>query len=251
MAGHSLQTIMEHGEKLAGVIQLRELQHSLTKSRRNRTGSDEDSLDEMAGSLWDLIQMVGEKARRNTVLLMDRDNAEVFYSKISDIEEIFCCLSLQLQDIIDGGQSLIVQIKRACELSNACVVLLRGAMQYRNEHETWYPAPEGITSWYCQPVVRNGLWCIASLILKLFKESVNWKEKSHLYSYLEQLTDVLLELYTGAITGKVERQEEHRGILDEYWNRRDALLGSLYQHIKDFVDHKYQVCILIQLESCY
>lgn len=239
---HSLQTILEHGEKLAGVIQLRELQSTLTENRPNGTGIsyEDDSLDEMAGSLWDLIQMVGEKARRNTVLLMDRDNAEVFYSKISDLEEMFNCLSHQLQDIIGGEQHLIVQVKQACELSNACVVLLRAAMLYRNEHETWYPTPEGITSWYCQPVVRNGLWCIASLMLQLFRELANWKEKSHLYSHLEQLTDVLLELYTGAITGKIERQEEHRGILDEYRDRRDALLGSLYQYVKDFVDHKYQ-----------
>ncbi|KAL5729723.1 hypothetical protein ACHQM5_002629 [Ranunculus cassubicifolius] len=239
--GRSLQTIMEHGEKLAGIIQLRELQSTLSQSRSNGSGvSFSNSPEEMAGALWDLIQMVGERARRNTVLLMDRDNAEVFYSKVSNLEEVFYCLSHQLQDIIRAEQPITVRTKRACELSNSCTVLIQTAMQYRHAHDSWYPAPEGLSSWYCQPVVRNGLWCIASLMLQLLNESATWKEKPDLYSHIEQLTDILLDSYSGALTAKVERHEEHKGLLDEYWKRRDTLLGSMYEHVKVFVDEKYQ-----------
>ncbi|KAF8380785.1 hypothetical protein HHK36_028279 [Tetracentron sinense] len=86
---HSLQTIMEHGEKLVGMIQLKELQYMINQNRSNVIGSPySNSPNETVGSLWDLIQLVGEKACRNTVLLMDRDYAEVFYSKVSDLEEL-------------------------------------------------------------------------------------------------------------------------------------------------------------------
>ncbi|KAF9589977.1 hypothetical protein IFM89_029714 [Coptis chinensis] len=237
---HSLQIIMEHGEKLSGIIQLRELQSILSQNRSNGTTVlYSDSPDEMAGSLWDLIQLVGEQARHHTVLLMDRDNAEVFYSKVSDLQEVFNCISHHLQYFVGGEQPTFVQIQRVCELSDACTVLIRASIQYRNEYNNWYPLPEGLMSWYCKPVVRDGLWCIASFMLQLLKDSADWKEKSPLYSHLESLTDVLLESYSGAITAKVEREEEHKGLLGEYWKRRDTLLASLYQHIKSFVDDKY------------
>lgn len=242
LAGHTLHAIMEHGEKLAGMIQLRELQNLLNQNQSDGTGSPySKSPNEMAGSLWDLIQLVGEQARRNTVLLMDRDNAEVFYSKVSDLEQVFYCLSNQLQYIISEEQPFIVQIRRACELSNACTTLIRSAMHYRNEHHTWYPSPEGLMPWYCQPVVRKGLWSIADFMLQLLKEATDTSAKSDLYSHLEGITDVLLETYSGAITSKIERGEEHKALLDEYWKRRDVLLESLYQLVKGFAEARYQV----------
>ncbi|KAK9284642.1 hypothetical protein L1049_023818 [Liquidambar formosana] len=240
---HSLQTIMEHGEKLAGMIQLRELQNMISQNRSVGVGSPNSSSEsEISGSLWDLIQLVGERARRNTVLLMDRDNAEVFYSKVSELEEVFYCLERQLECLIGVEQPFMVQIQRACELSNACVALVRTAMHYRNEHHMWYPSPEGLTPWYCQPLVRNGLWSVASFMLQLLNETtgLDMLTRSDLYSHLEVLAEVSLEAYTGAITAKIERGEEHKGLLEEYWNRRDALLDSLYQQVKGFVEAGYQ-----------
>ncbi|KAF6165635.1 hypothetical protein GIB67_043084, partial [Kingdonia uniflora] len=238
--GDSLQTIMEHGEKLAGMIQLRELQSTLSQNDWKQSNNlYAGSSDEKAGSLWDLIQLVGEKARRTTVLLMDRDNAEVFYSKVSDLEEVFFCLSHQLQLIIGEDMPLVVQVQRVCELSNACTTLIRAAIHYRTEHNTWYPTPEGLTHWSCLPVVRNGLWCVASLMIHLLKET-GLEAKTNLHNYLEGLTDVLLETYTGSITAKVERGEEQTGLLDEYWKRRDALLDSLYQNVRSSAEDKYQ-----------
>ncbi|XP_043691253.1 nuclear pore complex protein NUP133 isoform X2 [Telopea speciosissima] len=238
----SLQIILEHGEKLVGMIQLREWQNIICQNRSSGIASPSNLSSEIAGSLWDLIQLVGEKARRSTVLLMDRDNAEVFYSKVSDLEEVFYCLDHQLQYIIGGEQTVMVQIQRACELSDACTTLIRTAVNYRHENHAWYPSPEGLTPWYCQPVVRNGLWSVASFMLDLLKEAsgVNLSAKSDLYSHLEGLTDDLLETYTGAITAKVERGEDNKGLLGQYWERRDSLLDSLYLQIKGFVEAKCQ-----------
>ncbi|RZC65841.1 hypothetical protein C5167_009524 [Papaver somniferum] len=236
---YTMQTIMEHGEKLAGMIQLRELQNLLNQNSSDGTSSASKP-PKMAGSLWDLIQLVGERARRNTVLLMDRDNGEVFYSKVSDLEQVFYCLSDQLEYIISGDQPYIVQIRRACELSNACTTLIHSGMRYRNEHHTWYPSLESLTPWYCQLVVRNGLWSVADFMLQLLKDATDLSAKSDLYSHLEGLANVLLETYSGAITAKLERGEEHKGLLDEYWNRRDVLLDSLYQLIKGFAEARYQ-----------
>ncbi|KAI3969523.1 hypothetical protein MKX01_020084 [Papaver californicum] len=238
---YTLQTIMEHGEKLAGMIQLRELQNLLNQNSSDGTSSAYSKPpNEMAGSLWDLIQLVGERARRNTVLLMDRDNAEVFYSKVSDLEQVFYCLTDLLEYIISGDLPFIFQIRRACELSNACTTLIRSAMNYRNEHHTWYPSPESLTPWYCHLVVRNGLWSVADFMLQLLKEATDLSAKSDLFSYLEGLVGVLLETYSGAITAKLERGEEHKALLEEYWKRRDVLLESLYQLIKGFVEARYQ-----------
>lgn len=254
LAGYSLQTILEHGEKLAAMIQLRELQNVISQKHSSGVGSSLSiSESQTSGALWDLIQLVGESARRSTVLLMDRDNAEVFYSKVSDLEEVFYCLDRQREYIIGMEQPLGVQIQRACELSNACVTVLRTAMHYKNEHHLWYPPPEGLTPWYCQPVVRNGMWRIASFMLQLLKEAskLDMSATSDLYTHLEELAEVLLETYAGAIIAKVENELEHKGLLEEYWNRRDALLDSLYQHVKEFVGSGHQVNFLPLLSSSF
>ncbi|KAK6918746.1 Nucleoporin, Nup133/Nup155-like, C-terminal [Dillenia turbinata] len=240
---HSLQMIMEHGEKLAGMIKLRELQNMMSQNRSAQFGLPYSGSNfEMCGSLWELIQLVGERMRRSTVLLMDRDNAEVFYSKVSDLEEAFYCLDKHLEDIISAEQPFLVQIRRACELSKACVTLLRTSMQYRNEYHTWYPSPEGLTPWYCQPVVRNGLWSVASFMLQLLNDAngLDRSAKSDLYSHLEELADILLEAHMGAITAKVEVGEEHKGLLAEYWGRRDELLDCLYKHVKGAAEARIQ-----------
>ena len=242
-----MQIILEHGEKLAGMIQLRELQNMIGQNRSIGVGSSHSSAEiRMSGALWDLIQLVGERARRNTVLLMDRDNAEVFYSKVSDLEDIFYCLDRHLDYVISIEQPLGIQIQRACELSNACVTIIHEAMHYRNDNHLWYPPPEHLTPWYCQPVVRNGLWSIASYMLQLFNEAsgIDMSAKSDLYTHLEVLTEVLLEAYAGAVTAKVDRGEGHKGLLDEYWNRRDTLLDSLYKQVLDYVEGRHQVNIL-------
>ncbi|XVF21128.1 hypothetical protein REPUB_Repub12eG0064100 [Reevesia pubescens] len=242
---HSLQIILEHGEKLSAIIQLRELQNVISQNRSTGVGSTYSSfVNQVSGAIWDLIQLIGERARRNTVLLMDRDNAEVFYSKVSDLEHVFYCLERHLDDLICMEQPVGLQIHRACELSNACVTIFRATMDYKNEYHLWYPPPEGLTPWYCQLVVRNGLWSIASLMLQLLQETSEldnvMSAKSELYSHLESLTEVLLEVSSGAITAKMERGEEHKGLLNEYWSRRDSLLDSLYQQVKDFVEAGYQ-----------
>ncbi|KAB1208705.1 hypothetical protein CJ030_MR6G006663 [Morella rubra] len=205
---YSLQIILEHGEKLAGMIQLRELQNVIGQNRSAGVTSHSSAESQMSGALWDIIQLV------------DR----------------------HLDYVISIEQPLWIQIQRACELSNVCVNIVHEAMQYRNENHLWYPPPEGLTPWYCQPVVRNGLWSIASFMLQLLNEAsgIEMSAKSDLYTYLEVLSEALLEAYSGAITAKVERGEEHKGLLDEFWNRRDTLLDTLYRQVQDFVDDKHQ-----------
>ncbi|KAL9243982.1 hypothetical protein vseg_017807 [Gypsophila vaccaria] len=240
---HALQIILEHGEKLTGMIQLRKLQSMVSHKNSFGAGSQPTTLErEASGSLWDLIQLVGERARRNTVLLMDRDNAEVFYSKISDVEEVFHCLDKPLDFIINLGQPLKIQIQRACELSEACVTIIRSSMQYKNEHHVWYPPPDGLVPWYSQCVVRDGMWSVASFMIRVLHDSsgIDLSSRSDLCSHLEVLADVVLEAYVGAITAKVERGEDHKGISDDYWKKRDSILDSLYQQIKVFVDARCQ-----------
>lgn len=229
-------TILEHGEKLAGMIKLRELQNIISQNRSAETpyfGSDSKSM----GALWELIQFVGERARQNTVLLMDRDNAEVFYSKVSNLEDVFYCIEKQLDYLISVEQPLRVQVQRSVELSNACVALVLTAINYRNEYHLWYPPPEGLSPWYCQPLVRRGLWSIAAFMLQLLNDSTGLEisAKLEICTHLEVMTEVLLEAFRGAITAKVEREEQERGLLEEYWQRRDTLLDALYQQIKTMV----------------
>ncbi|OWM79754.1 hypothetical protein CDL15_Pgr023166 [Punica granatum] len=234
----SLQNILEHGEKLAGMIQLRELQNTISQNRSTAVDSSYSGPEyETASALWDLIQLVGERARRNTVLLMDRDNAEVFYSKVSDLEEVFYCLEMQLDYLVGVEQPLGVQVSRAFELSDACVTIIRTAMDYRKEYHLWYPPPEGLAPWYCQLIVRNGLWSLASFMLQQLNDASfdTLSAKPKIFTQLEALTEVLLEAYTGAINAKVERGEQEKGLLEEYWSRRDALLNSLYQQTKDLL----------------
>ncbi|KAJ9551537.1 LOW QUALITY PROTEIN: hypothetical protein OSB04_015582 [Centaurea solstitialis] len=239
----SLQIIMEHGEKLAAMIQLRELQNLIRQ--QSSTGSvftNSNSQNELSGSIWDLIQLVGERARQNTVLLMDRDNAEVFYSKVSELEEVFHCLERKLSLIISGEMPFTFQLQRACELSSMCVTLLHTSMNYKDENHMWYPSSEGLTPWYSQTMVRSGIWTLASFMLQLLNDigHLDRPAKLDFHSHLEVLIKVLLEAYSGAVTAKVEREEEHGGLLEEYWKRRDTLLDSLYQQVKGFNQATYQ-----------
>ncbi|KAL6570478.1 hypothetical protein OROGR_000028 [Orobanche gracilis] len=238
----SMQIIMEHGEKLAGMIQLRELLNTISHANASGLGSYYGSDARTSGALWDLIQLVGERARRNTVLLMDRDNAEVFYSKVSDLEELFHCLERQLDSIISRDMPILVQSQRACELSNACAAIFRAAIQYRSEHHLWYPPPEGLAPWYSRSIVWSGLWSLASFMLNLLSETNRLDDfvRFDFYSNLEVLSEVLLEVYSNAITAKVERKEDHKTLLEEYWKCRDTFLDSLYKQVKLFVRAKLQ-----------
>ncbi|KAI4383213.1 hypothetical protein MLD38_009079 [Melastoma candidum] len=232
---NSLQIILEHGEKLAGIIQLRELQNSISQHHSGKVSSPQVSSEgESLSALWDLIQLVGDRTRRNIVLLMDRENAEVFYSRISDVEEFFNCLAREFDYLIGRGNPMHLQIRRALELSSACENIVQSAMDYKNEHHLWYPPPEGLTPWYCQSVVRNGLWSIASFMLEILNEAARLDKflKSEVYSHLEAMAAILLEAYSVAITAKVERGEEQKGLLEDYWTRRDSLLECLYKQIK-------------------
>jgi nuclear pore complex protein Nup133 len=232
-------SIMEHGEKLSSLIHLRELQNMLLSQQEKKPSH--------AGSLWKLIQLVGEKARRNNVILMDRDNVEVFYSKVSDLEEFFSCLSHYLDHIItpdNGEQPQRTQIDHALELSSACINLIQSALQYRHDQNNWYPSLEGLTPWNSQPIVRSGLWAISSFLAELSKEAPGVDDisvKEELLSLLQGLTDALLEAYTGSITAKMERGEESQGLSSEYHARTDQLLRSLYQLAKVITELKYQV----------
>ncbi|KAK7299861.1 hypothetical protein RJT34_10689 [Clitoria ternatea] len=234
---YSLQIILAHGEKLSAMIQLRELQNLISQNRTTSVGSPNSRVDiQMSGALWDMVQLVGERARRNTVLLMDRDNAEVFYSKVSDLEDFFYCLDTELDYVIKPENPFGVQIQRACELSTACVTIVRTCFSYKIENRLWYPPPEGLTPWYCQSVVRKGIWSVVSVLLLLLNEisRLDKTAKLDLYNHLEALAEVLLEAYSGAITAKIQCDEEHKGLLNEYWERRDVLLESLYQQVKEF-----------------
>ncbi|KAF8718377.1 hypothetical protein HU200_025358 [Digitaria exilis] len=237
----AMLTIMEHGEKLSGIIQLRELQNALIQ-QRSSTHLSPQLKTQSTGALWNLIQLVGEKARRNTVLLMDRENAEVFYSRVSDIEDLFYCLSHQLQYIISREEHPSVQVQRALEVATACITLVHAALHYRKEHKEWYPSPEGLITWNSHLVVRSGIWSLASFIMELLGESgaADMSMKSNLWSQLEGLTDILLEAYIGLLTAKFERGDEHGVLVQEYCERRDELLGSLYNLAKQIVEAKYQ-----------
>ncbi|GER40868.1 nucleoporin [Striga asiatica] len=234
----SMQIMMEHGEKLASMIQLRELLNATSHATESGVGSDART----SGALWDLIHLVGERARRNTVLLMDRDNAEVFYSKVSELEDLFHCLEGNLEHIITQNKPIILQSQRACELANACVTIFRAAVDYRADHHLWYPPPEGLTLWYSNFVVWSGLWNLSSFMLQLLSGTERLKVSIILdfYSNLVVLSEILLESYFNAITAKVDRKEDHRSLLEEYSKCRDTLLDSLYKQVKYFIQVKLQ-----------
>ncbi len=62
---------------------------------------------------------------------------------------------------------------------------------------------------------------------------------------LEEMADLLLESYAGAITAKVEREEEYRGLQMEYWSRRDTLLTALQQYAAQVAQTAAQVFTLM------
>ena len=122
------------------------------------------------------------------------------------------------------------------------MTLVQAALHYRAEYKDWYPSPEGLITWNSQPVVRSGIWNLASSVMELLREpgSAGMPMKSNLWSQLEGLTDILLEGYIGLLTAKFERGEDHGVLAQEYCERRDELLGSLYDLAKQIIEAKYQ-----------
>jgi nuclear pore complex protein Nup133 len=232
-AGAALNEILEHGEKLASMVALRELNN--TRAQPKSTSStmfSQYNAGDLSGAVWDMIQLVGDKARRNNVVLMDRDKVEVFYTRVSELEELFVCIQQHAAFLVQRDQAVRVQIERACELAKACSTILQVAIAYRDAQQAWYPSPEGITPWYCKQNVRSGLWKVATMLLELKVEG-DMSEPTltaEVMRQVEEMTDFLLEGYAGAITAKVEREEEYRGLQMEYWTRRDRLLTALQQH---------------------
>ncbi|MCO5568369.1 hypothetical protein L7F22_022068 [Adiantum nelumboides] len=237
-----LHMIMEHGEKLSAVICLREVHNSSAQARlqgpSDSVRSSKTQAAELGGALWDLVLLSGEKARRNNVMLLGRDKAEVFYSRVSDLEDLFLCIHLHIDMIISKDQTTQAQVEKAGEISYACSKALQTAIRYRDSQHTWYPSPEGLTPWYCKPDVRLALWKLATLILELKEEASVLLPSlvAGLMSHLEELADVLLEAYAGAITAMVEREEEYRGLQMEYWSRRDSLLTAMHHHARALLE---------------
>eukprot|EP00252_Welwitschia_mirabilis_P012500 TRINITY_DN2758_c0_g2_i2.p1 TRINITY_DN2758_c0_g2~~TRINITY_DN2758_c0_g2_i2.p1 ORF type:complete len:1023 (+),score=178.05 TRINITY_DN2758_c0_g2_i2:300-3368(+) len=237
----ALLAIMGHGEKLAAMIQLRDQQNASMNARiqyQFNISSEEAEMNMINTALWKLIQLAGENARRSNVMLMDRDTAEVFYSRVSDLEHFFFCVDRYLNHVIGESLSLRLRVERLREIANACVTIIQAAIKYRDIQYAWYPPIEGLVSWYCQPTVRLGVWKAASLILELKAEADTAEPsmKSDIFHLLCSVTDVLLDLYFGAISTKVDREEEYRGTQLEYWKRRDTLLNALYLLIKEIAD---------------
>ncbi|KAG0557540.1 hypothetical protein KC19_11G138400 [Ceratodon purpureus] len=229
----ALNEILEHGEKLASMVALRELNNTRAQPKSTSpTMFSQYNAGDLSGAIWDMIQLVGDKARRNNVVLMDRDKVEVFYTRVSELEELFICIQQHAAFLVQRDQSVRVQIERVCELAKACSTILQVAIAYRDAQQAWYPSPEGITPWYCKQNVRSGLWKIATMLLELKVEG-DMSEPTLtavVMRQVEEMTDFLLEGYAGAITAKVEREEEYRGLQMEYWTRRDRLLTTLQQH---------------------
>lgn len=229
----ALNEILEHGEKLASMVALRELNNSRAQLKpASPTMLSQFNGGDMSGAIWDLVQLVGDKARRNNVVLMDRDKMEVFYTRVSGLEDFFWCIQQHAAFLVQRDQAVRVQIERACELANACRTILQVAISYRDTQQAWYPSPEGITPWHCKQNVRSGLWKIATMLLELKVEG-DMSEPTltaEVMRQVEEIADFLLEGYAGAITAKVEREEEYRGLQMEYWTRRDLLLTALQQH---------------------
>ncbi|KAK2432091.1 nuclear pore complex protein NUP133 [Trifolium repens] len=136
--GYALQIILEHGEKLSAMIQLRELQNLISQNRSTSVGSSNSNVDiQMSGALWDMIQLV----------------------------------DALLEYVTRPEHKFAIQIQRACELPNACVSIIRTCFDYKNENLLWYPPPEGFTPWYCQPIVRKGIWSVGSVLIQLLNDT--------------------------------------------------------------------------------
>ncbi|KAJ7530916.1 hypothetical protein O6H91_14G024600 [Diphasiastrum complanatum] len=242
----TLHAIMEHREKLIVMIELRDLHNArdrVQQQDRHSTYSIEkiDNPDG-GGALWDTVQLVGERSRRKNVMLMDREKTEVFYTRVSDVEDFFNCIQHHGSAIIGQEEPIRSQIERLCELSKACISSLRAAIQSRDSQQVWYPSPEGLTPWYCKPTVRSGVWKVATLLMEMRAEAAIFEPliKEQLVDQLEEVADILLEEYAGAITAKVEREEEYWGLQMEYWSKRDKVLSALQQHATEIAEAAIQ-----------
>ena len=188
---------MEHGEKLAGMVALRELNNSRAQASPTSPTLVQYNPGELSGAQWDMVQLVGDKARRNNVVLMDRDKVEVFYTRVSELEELFACIQQHAAVLVQRDQSVRIQIERACELASVCSTVLQVAISYRDTQQGWYPSPEGLTPWFCKQTVRAGVWKVATMLLEL-KVEANMSEPTLTEEVMRQVEE-WLDLNNGCL----------------------------------------------------
>ncbi|KAL5075360.1 hypothetical protein RYX36_014344 [Vicia faba] len=67
-------------------------------------------------------------------------------------------------------------------------------------------------------ILSDGSLCVGSVLLQLLNDTFGLDKTAdlELYSHLEALAEELLEAYSGVVTAKIEHEEGHRGLLNEY-----------------------------------
>ncbi|KAL5082199.1 hypothetical protein RYX36_010620 [Vicia faba] len=96
--GDDFDRVASPEKKRATEVVVADLVDDPVKTRGRRLVKVGDSVKKVVEGKEKLKKkLVGDRARRNIVLLMDKDIAEVFYSKVSDFGNFFYCLDAELE----------------------------------------------------------------------------------------------------------------------------------------------------------
>eukprot|EP00897_Mesotaenium_endlicherianum_P010434 jgi/Mesen1/9419/ME000614S08669 len=142
----ALLAILEHGEKLAAVSHLRSLHNAGPPRNSVPPGSTQGSAASSASSvLWEAVQLAGSEVRQANALLRGRESGEVFYTRVSEVGQLFSAVQLEGEKLIGRGSEqfrgvpLGVQASRLCQLADALTGAVQAALQYREAQRRWYP----------------------------------------------------------------------------------------------------------------
>eukprot|EP00898_Chlorokybus_atmophyticus_P000441 jgi/Chlat1/1398/Chrsp12S01974 len=243
--------ILEHGEKTAAMVALREA-HNFFVEQRWAQGDEANSPalaqeDNQVGApsanmhagraLQNIIQAVWESEQQLSSLLAGRDPAEVFYARVSHIASFYVALQLHAKRLVGGVADAAVAFEYLTELSEAAAAAVNAAFRYKSD-VTERLLPERTDSrptWLASLEVRGGLQALVEATIAM-RPRLRAAAPTALPALAEQLlglAELTLDNYRRAVAVDLNNNQDASSLRNAYVELRDGEEGIMPNLLAD------------------
>ncbi|GAQ89578.1 nuclear pore complex protein Nup133 [Klebsormidium nitens] len=235
----ALTAILEHSEKIASAVALREFQNAASDfAQQSAPGPFTPSETDPGQATLTVVRAAGERGLRRHVALSGRDSVEVFYTRVSSLEDFFSSLTSHAAAacFADVSQApLRLQAERVCELMDAAGRVVEAARKTRDAHASSFESIPGLP-WTASPPVLDGLWTLCRLAsdVQTRAASSNPSLVPLINQRLRSLGEMLLDGHRESLEATLQAggRADVIGARKEYAARRDVLLRAQLHFVR-------------------
>jgi hypothetical protein len=169
--------VMEHGEKLAAMVKLNELQTSF--SRHTLITQITPSLPTTPCSLsavWDCILLAGSAMRNSNIAFSEYSYSTLFFSRpSSSLSLFFSSISQHAKTIVFRNESihgddmaLSESVRRLIQLVETSEKVFQSVGKFKEMYARFYPEFLVDEPWSIRPAIRKALWRICSISIQFW-----------------------------------------------------------------------------------